>query len=69
MKYLVLGCAIAATLILLVDPTRQAPLETIDRVAGCVEKYWRGKPIEQWTVADDMDATCRSLLTEAKGAR
>jgi hypothetical protein len=69
MKYAILGCAVAAILILLVDPSRQVPMETVDTVAGCVEKYWRGKPVEQWTIADDMDAMCRSILQEARGAR
>jgi hypothetical protein len=69
MKYVILSCAVAGTLILLVDPSRQTPRETVDTVAGCVEKYWRGKPVEQWTVADDMDAVCRSILQEARGAR
>ena len=69
MKYVVLGCAVATILILLVDPSRQVPMETVDTVAGCVEKYWRGKPVEQWTVADDMDAVCRSILQEARSAR
>jgi hypothetical protein len=68
-KYLILGGVVAATLVLLVDPTRQAPMETVDTVAGCVDKYWRGRPIDQWTVADHMDAACRALLQEAKGAR
>jgi hypothetical protein len=65
----ILGCGVAATVILLVDPTRQVPPETVDSVAGCVEKYWRGKPVEQWTVASHMDANCRALLNEARGAR
>ena len=69
MRYVILGCAVAGTLILLVDPSRQVPVQTVDTVGTCVDKYWHGKPVEQWTVADDMDAVCRSILQEAKGAR
>ena len=69
MKYVILGCAVAGILVLLVDPSRQVPMETVDTVAGCVDKYWRGKPVEQWTATDGMEAACRSILQEAKGAR
>jgi hypothetical protein len=69
MKYIILGCVVAGILILLVEPSRQVPMETVDTVAGCVERYWRSKPVDQWTDADNMDAVCRSILQEAKGAR
>ena len=69
MKYVILGCVVAGILVLLVDPSRQVPVETVDTVAGCVEKHWRGKPVEQWTATADMEAVCRSILQEAKGAR
>jgi hypothetical protein len=66
MRFLIgLGLAIAATLILLVDPVRQPPAETVDTVAGCVERYWRGEPVEKWTDTPDMDPVCRSIMHKA----
>lgn len=69
MRFLVgLGCVVSATLIFLVDPVRQPPVETVDTVARCVQKYWRGKPIEQWTDAPDMDPACRAIMNKAREA-
>jgi hypothetical protein len=63
-----LGCAILAVLIFLVQPNPPTPVETVDTVAECVEKYWRGKPIEKWPNADDMDPVCRSIMNKAMEA-
>jgi hypothetical protein len=66
MKFLIaFGCAIAATLILLVDPRPERPVETVDTVASCVQKYWHGKPIEKWNTVEGMDSTCRAIMARA----
>jgi hypothetical protein len=49
-------------LILLVQPE---PVHTVDTVAECIEKYWRGKPPEKWTAVDGMDRVCRSVMESA----
>ena len=66
--WLGLGCVVVPILLLLVDPYPKPPAESVDAVAGCVQKYWRGKPIEQWTDATDMDPSCRSILNKAREA-
>jgi hypothetical protein len=69
MRFLfVLVCVIAPTLILLVDPVPKPPMQTVDTVAGCVDKYWRGTPIEKWNDAEDMEPVCRSILNKAREA-
>ena len=69
MRFLfVLVCVIAPTLIFLVDPTPKPPIETVDRVARCVEKYWRGMPMEKWNDAEDMEPVCRSILNKVREA-
>jgi hypothetical protein len=65
---LVLGGMIVPVLILLVDPRPDPPAETVDTVAGCVEKYWRGIPPEKWNDADGMEPICRSILSKAREA-
>jgi hypothetical protein len=55
-------------LILLVDPRPKPPAETVDAVAGCVEKYWRGIPSEKWNDAEGMEPACRSILSKAREA-
>ena len=59
------GCAVTVVLVLLVQPDPSEPIETVDTVAGCVEKYWRGKPVEKWTNADDMDPVCRAIMNKS----
>ena len=69
MRFLfVLGCVIVPTLIFLVDPKPKPPMQTVDMVAGCVEKYWRGTPIEKWNDTEGMEPVCRSILSKARGA-
>jgi hypothetical protein len=66
MRFLViLGCAIGATLVALVDPTPKPPMDTVDGVARCVQKYWLGKPIEKWTDAEG-DPVCLSIMNKAR---
>jgi hypothetical protein len=51
MRFLfVLGFVIMPTLIFLVDPMPKPPIETVDTVRGCVDRYWRGTPMEKWTM-------------------
>jgi hypothetical protein len=57
--------AVVVTMIFLVDPTPTPPGPSVDTVATCVEKYWWGKPVEQWTEVEKMDDTCRTLLRSA----
>jgi hypothetical protein len=67
MKYLLaLGVAIAATLVLLVDPTPEPPMETVDTVAECVLRYWPGKPIDKWMPAEGMDPVCKAIMNRAR---
>jgi hypothetical protein len=69
MRFLfVLVCVIAPTLILLVDPTPKQPIQTVDTVARCVDKHWRGTPIEKWNDAEGMEPVCRALLNKAREA-
>jgi hypothetical protein len=66
MKFLIaLCCAVVATLVLLVDPTPETPVDTVDTVTDCIRKYWSGKPIEKWTDFEGMDSACRSILARA----
>ena len=64
---IILGGVVAVTLVLLVNPT--PPPQTVDTVAVCIQKYWSGKPAEQWDNADDMDAVCRAVMSAAMEAR
>jgi hypothetical protein len=67
MRFLIgLGCVALVTVVLLVQPAPKPPVETVDTVAGCVRKYWPGKPIEQWIDTPDMDAVCRSIMNNAR---
>jgi hypothetical protein len=66
MKFLVALGAIAATLILLVDPAPRPPVETVDTVAGCVRKYWPGKAMHEWIGTEGMDPVCRSIVNRAR---
>ena len=69
MRFLiVMGFVIVPALILLVDPMPKLPTETVDTVAGCVEKYWHGTPMEKWNDAEGMEPVCRSILSKARGA-
>ena len=69
MRFLfVLVCVIVPMLIFLVDPMPKPPMETVDTVAVCVEKYWRGTPMEKWNDVEDMEPVCRSILNRAREA-
>jgi hypothetical protein len=69
MRYFVgFACAVVPLLVFLVDPTPRQSAETVDSVTACVQKHWRGLPVEQWADASDMDATCRSILQRAREA-
>jgi hypothetical protein len=63
MRFLIiLCCTVSTALILLVQPE---PVQTVDTVAECIEKYWRGKPPEKWTAVEGMDRVCRSVMESA----
>ena len=69
MRFLIgFGCAVAATVLFLVEPNPKAPVETVDTVASCVRKHWQGKPVEQWADAPDVAPVCRSILNHAREA-
>jgi hypothetical protein len=69
MRYLIgFACAVVPLLLFLVNPTPRPPGETVDSVTACVQKYWRGLPVEQWTDAPHMDPVCRSILERAREA-
>ena len=69
MRYFIgFACTVVPLLLFLVNPTPRPTEETVDSVTACVRKYWHGLPVEQWSDAPDMDATCRSILQRAHEA-